>query len=144
MGQSGKTEWVRPAVMAIDPGRAKCGVAVVDSAGDILYRSVVSSNEVSALAAGLAGSFSPEMIVLGDGTAARTIESTLEEIGIKIPICRVDERHTSENARALYLQEHPARGLQRLLPSSLRVPDGPYDDYVAIILARRWWEQKGR
>jgi hypothetical protein len=52
----------------------------------------------------------------------------------------VDESYTSEAARRRYVAENPPRGLERLLPSSLRTPSVPYDDYVAVILGERFWE----
>jgi hypothetical protein len=54
----------------------------------------------------------------------------------------VDESHTSEQARRRYVNEKPAHGWRRLLPKALRTPETPYDDYVAILLAERWWRER--
>jgi len=74
--------------------------------------------------------------VLGDGTAAKIVEDALAKSASNIPVRKVDESHTSEQARALYIEQNPPRGLKKLIPRTLRVPDAPYDDYVAVILAR--------
>jgi hypothetical protein len=52
-------------------------------------------------------------------------------------MCLIDEAHSTEEARALWLAEHPAKGLRRLIPAALRVPDGPVDMYVPQVLAAR-------
>jgi RNase H-fold protein (predicted Holliday junction resolvase) len=144
MGIKEQTEHSPRAILAIDPGRAKCGVAVVDIAGQVLDRRIVSLDSVGAAAAELAARYSPERIVLGGATAAKLVEQELHAACMQMPIERVDERHTSEEARAIYLVDHPARGFQKLIPGSLRVPDQPYDDYVAVILGRRWWVGQGK
>ena len=90
-------------------------------------------------AARLIECFAPRLILIGAGTGSRGTLSLLQALGLSIPLQTVEERHTSEAARKRYLAEHPARGLHRLLPPGMRTPSEPYDDYVAIILAERWW-----
>ncbi len=67
------------------------------------------------------------------------IRRLLETLNLPAPLVEVEERHTSEQARIRYLDATPVRGWRRLLPRALRVPETAYDDYVAIILAERWW-----
>ena len=129
-------------VLAIDPGRAKCGVAVVASGGAVLIREITTPAELCTQVASLIERFGPEALVIGDGTGSAAACCSLDEAKLPIPVERVDERHTSELARARYLAETPARGLCRLVPRSLRAPDAPYDDYVAVILAERWWARQ--
>jgi RNase H-fold protein (predicted Holliday junction resolvase) len=131
-----------PIVLAIDPGRAKCGIAVVESAGGVLHRAVVAVPALPALLVELAARFPLQAILLGNGTGAEPLHAVLTGLGLPAPLVRVDERHTSEQARARYLAENTPRGWRRLVPRSLRVPESPYDDYVAVILAERWWEQQ--
>jgi RNase H-fold protein (predicted Holliday junction resolvase) len=133
-----------PVVLAVDPGRSKCGIAVVDAAGTVLYREVVTTSAATAVIQNLAESYYPVALVVGDGTGAQAVHASLTALEPSIPVIKVDERHTSEEARRLYLVNHPPRGLRRLIPSGLRVPDEPYDDYVAVILARRWWQSQAR
>lgn len=129
-----------PVVLAVDPGRAKCGVAVVDREGIVLHRVIVSTEELPAVLADLEARHAPEAILLGDGTGAAALHARLAVPERNAPLVRVDERHTSEQARARYLAEVPARGWRRLLPRALRTPETPYDDFVAVILAERWWQ----
>ncbi|MCC6731472.1 MAG: hypothetical protein IT208_19270 [Chthonomonadales bacterium] len=129
----------RPVVLAIDPGRAKCGVAIVARDGTVLHRAVIASECLPAMASELVQRYSPVRCVLGDGTGCRLAEGSLAAAVPGVPICRVEESRTSEEARARYLRAKPARGLQRLIPRGLRAPVSPYDDVVAMILAERWW-----
>lgn len=112
---------------------------MVTEYGDVLARSIISSSAIGDHYADLLNKFAPVAVILGDGTAAKAIEDSLVLIAPAASITRVDERYTSEAARSLFLDDHPARGLNRLMPRSLRTPDAPYDDYVAVILGRRWW-----
>ena len=129
-----------PTVLAIDPGRAKCGIAVV-SAECVLHREIALTGELAARAGVLLGRFSPEWLVVGRGTGSAPIIAALESIRGETALVPVDRSHTSELARARYLRETPPRGLRRLLPAFLRSPENPYDDYVAVILAERWLKE---
>jgi RNase H-fold protein (predicted Holliday junction resolvase) len=124
-------------VLAVDPGRAKCGVAVVSSRG-VLHREIVPAPDLSGRAAALLRRFAPACLVVGGGTGSGPILAALDACRGDVPLAAVDEAHTSELARARYLRENRPRGLRRLVPSFLRTPETPYDDYVAVILAERW------
>jgi RNase H-fold protein (predicted Holliday junction resolvase) len=127
-------------VLAIDPGRAKCGVAVVANDGEIAFRGVIPTEALVTTVQQLAEARCPIAILVGGGTGAKPLLRALQAAGLSAPIQTVDETRTSELARARYVAENPAQGWQRLLPRSLRTPPGPYDDYVAVILAERYWQ----
>lgn len=128
----------RRTVLAIDPGRSKCGIAVVahGTLPEVLYRAVVATDELCQVLSDLAGRFDPEVLVVGNGTTASVAARVAEATGIPVEI--VDERFTSIEARKRYFAEHPPRGLRRLIPVSLQTPPQPIDDYVATILAERY------
>jgi RNase H-fold protein (predicted Holliday junction resolvase) len=128
-------------VIAIDPGTGKCGLAAVRSDGAALRQEVVSAVLASGIAAQWAGEFGASVIVLGDGTGCRCMQRSLERLTSSkaVSLMVVNERCSSEEARRLYLQAHPPRGLARLVPPFMRYPDGCYDDYCAVVLARRWF-----
>jgi RNase H-fold protein (predicted Holliday junction resolvase) len=125
-------------VLAIDPGRSKCGLAVVDRLGHALHREIVSTLNIPSVVTALTDRFSPEAVVVGDGTGSASLIKALAAVSLSLSVVKVDEKHTSELARARFLKENPARGLERLIPGGLRTPNVAYDDYVAIILAERW------
>lgn len=131
-----------PIVIAIDPGREKCGVAAVDSAGMVHHRAVLPVNDLPDAVRELTERLHPVAILLGKGTGSSDRKRQLLSQEYGVSVVEVDERHTSELARKRYLSENPPRGWQRLLPRSLRTLPVPYDDYVAVILAERWWQER--
>ena len=131
-----------PTVLAIDPGSEKCGVAVVAQSGAISLHTIVPTASLIPAVRALVEEHRPEHLVCGRGTGSKQILRDLEAANLQVPISPVDESYTSEAARARYVVENPPRGIARLLPRSLRTPPVPYDDYVAIILAERFWQQQ--
>jgi RNase H-fold protein (predicted Holliday junction resolvase) len=126
-------------VLAIDPGRAKCGLALVSSPPlAVLHREIVAADRLIDSARVCLQSYPGVEIVIGGGTGSASSIEALQSSFPNVPIHRVDERDTSRHARARYCQENPAPGLRRLLPAGLRSPEEPYDDYVAILLAEEF------
>lgn len=125
-------------LLAIDPGREKCGLAVVTLQRDVLERAIVDTPMLPVRIAHCVGRYGIEQVVLGDRTFAREVADLVRSAGLRLHIAFVDEHRSSELGRQRYLAEHPGRGWQRLLPAGLRCPDCPYDDYVAVILAERY------
>ncbi|MGC8784507.1 MAG: hypothetical protein ACP5RN_08990 [Armatimonadota bacterium] len=128
-------------VLGIDPGRSKVGLAVVRNDGQVLYHAVLAIEELGKEIASLFGRFRPRCIVVGGGTGFRALEPLLRNLSSDVPVRVVDEAYTSEEARRRYLRENPPKGWRKIIPSWLRTPEQPYDDYVAIILAERYWRE---
>jgi len=131
---------LQPCVLAIDPGSAKCGLAIVARDGVTRFQAVVSTENVVARAQELAVLHRPDAIVVGNGTGSKPLLLQLQAAGLPAPLVPVDESYTSQAARVRYLETNPPRGWQRLVPRSLRTPPVAYDDYVALILAERYWQ----
>ena len=55
-------------------------------------------------------------------------------------VAAVEEAHSTEDARTLYWQENPPKGLKKLIPLGMLVPPVPLDAYAAVILVRRFLE----
>jgi RNase H-fold protein (predicted Holliday junction resolvase) len=129
-------------VLAIDPGRAKCGVAVVDETLAVLERTIVPTTSLGDVIRDFNSLYTPGRVIMGDGTGSAFVHKSVMDLDLGCPVELVEECHTSEAARARYIADVPARGLRRLLPVGLRTPETPYDDYVAVILAERWWRSR--
>jgi RNase H-fold protein (predicted Holliday junction resolvase) len=123
-------------VLAIDPGRAKCGLAVVSRDEGVLARTIVGLADLADTARLLAARFEPQAVVVGGGTGAAVVTAAISSL--PIPVHVVDERLTTRNGRARYFRDNPPRGWRRLLPRSLLVPREPYDDYAAVLLAEQF------
>lgn len=121
-------------VLAVDPGREKCGIAVVSDEG-LLAKEVVPRVSIADRVAELAAAQNPGEIIVGNGTGGAELASELEELGLGIPLQLVDETRSSERARSRFFEDNPPRGFRKLIPRGLLTPSRPYDDYVAQILA---------
>ncbi len=127
-----------PPIIAIDPGREKCGLAVVSRTGTVIIREIIPLNDLIMRISHFLGRYGVRNIVLGDRTGSRNVRELIRSAGITNDVSFVDEDHSSEIARRRYLTEHPGKGFARLLPIGMRTPDVPIDDYVAVILAERY------
>ncbi len=126
-----------PVVLGIDPGTDKCGVAVLAADRAVLYRDVLSLQALPTTIAVLLERFQISQIAIGGGTGSALVETQLAQAHLNLPVTRITEEMTSLLARRRYWQDHPPRGLARLIPLGLRVPPRPVDDYAAVIIAER-------
>jgi RNase H-fold protein (predicted Holliday junction resolvase) len=124
--------------LAVDPGKRKCGLAVVTVNKAVLVKTVAATEAVAPAIGNLVSTYRVNTIVVGDRTHSRAVQEICLKLGI--PVTMVDEHLSSVKGRRRYLQEHTI-GLNRLIPLGLRVPKDPFDDYVAVILAERYLEQ---
>ena len=122
--------------MGIDPGRDKCGVAVLTAAGEIKFQRVIPTEELADVIKNLAAQLKVESVILGDGTTHKSAAQKISAAGLKFQL--VDEKHTTEEARREYWKKNPPRGWRKLLPTSMQVPPEPVDAIVAEILVRRF------
>ena len=156
-------------ILGFDPGRDKCGVAVMTddggahtpapatvangtnnlgngsvqftdkAAANIMFADVVAADEAIATVLSLTQTYPVSLMVMGDQTMAKQWKSTFEPL-VSIPIVLVDERYSTLEARDRYWTLYPPKGLTRLIPKALRSIPRPIDDVVAIILIERYWQ----
>lgn len=122
-------------IIGVDPGRDKCGVAVLNSAGEILFEKVIATEELAETIKKLSAQFDLKIAILGNGTTSKSAEKILEKF---LPVKVVDEKHTTEEARKLYWKKNPPSGWRKFLPTSMQVPPEPVDGIVAEILVKRY------
>jgi len=128
----------QPVILGFDPGRQKCGLAIMGVDRILRYQAVVSVDAVMATIEQLRQQFPVSTIVLGDQTGSKQWKESLSQLHDPPRIMVVDERYTSLEARDRYWQMHPPAGLGKLLPQSLRTIPRPIDDIVAILLIERY------
>ena len=124
------------AVLAVDPGREKCGLAVVDG-NAVLARAVVQRGDLGAALRTLMQRFAVTEVVVGNRTAAGDVTAIISHELPGITVTLEDEAGATLEARRLYFAEHPRKGWRRLVPVGMQVPPEPYDDYAAVVVARR-------
>lgn len=123
-------------IVGFDPGKDKCGIAVMGENRELLEHEVVAADEVIASLKVLENKYKPGMLVMGNQTTAKSWKSELESC-LDLPIVLVDERNSTLEARDRYWMMYPPRGLGRLIPQGMRLPPRPIDDIVAILLIER-------
>jgi len=140
---SQRCETLPPVVVAVDPGRVRCGIAVVPAYGPPLARHVGTADAAADEVVRLSRRYRPVAVLLGNGTGSDAVLRRVRDLAPELRVEVVDESRTSEEARRRWFVERPPRGWRRLVPRGLLIPDAPYDDLVAVILAERWWAAQG-
>lgn len=129
---------MKKSIAAVDPGRDKCGVAVLSEDGEILYRRVVPTPDLITDLLAKKAEFSYTALVMGNGTTSGKANEQLTEALPGVEIAVIDEYNTTQLAKKEYWKLNPPKGWRKLLPLGLQVPPEPVDDIVAVILARRY------
>jgi len=127
-------------VIAIDPGTKKCGYALVNSNLSVLQRKVIPTEEIEENIKNSINNYKINKIVLGNGTHYKIIEEKLKHHFSQSKIILIEEEFSTLEARKKYFEAHPPRGIFKLIPLSLRVPPCNYDDFVAILLAEKYFK----
>ncbi|VXD23926.1 conserved hypothetical protein [Planktothrix paucivesiculata PCC 9631] len=129
-------------ILGFDPGREKCGIAVMGNDSQLYYHQVILAADVPTIIESLCQQFTIEIVVMGDQTTSKMWKQKLTEILPKsLSILQVNERYSTLEARDRYWQLYPPKGLTRLIPKGMRTPPRPIDDIVAIVLIERYLNQ---
>ena len=115
-------------------------MAVVSAKGECVAKRVVQSADGPAAVAELLLEYSVRAVVLGDRTGASSALASLRAFGLRHQVELVPEHGSTLEARRLYFQCNPPRGIWRLFPRGLLTPPVPIDDYAAWVLALRYLE----
>ncbi len=126
-------------IIAIDPGTKKCGYAVVDSDTSVLQKEVIPTDNIINNIKDSLKAYKINKIILGDGTNYKNIEKRLKNHFPQLKIILIEEEFSTLEARKKYFKANPPRGISKLIPLSLRVPPCHYDDFVAVLLAERYF-----
>ena len=127
-------------IIAIDPGTKKCGYAVVDSNLSVLQREVIFTEKIAKTIEDSLNIYKINKIILGNGTNYKNIEKRLKNNFPQLKIILIEEEFSTLEARKKYFEAHPPRGILKLIPLSLRVPPCHYDDFVAVLLAEKYFK----
>jgi len=126
-------------ILGFDPGKDKCGLAVMRTDHKLYDHQVVLAEEAIANINKWCEKFGVSLLVMGDQTTSKKWRKKLdEELSEPREIVLVDERNSTLEARDRYWQMYPPQGLQKLIPQGMRQPPRPIDDIVAILLIERY------
>ena len=128
-------------VIALDPGRSKCGLVLADIATNTVVQGMVipSAEVLDQLRSWMVDAQGEDdqiaELVIGDGTSSTIWQHQLPA-SLKVRV--VDETGTTLRARSRYWQLWPARGWKRLLPLGLRIPSGDLDAIAALVILEHY------
>lgn len=125
-------------ILAIDPGKEKNGLAVLNREGNVLGQEIVPQKEIKGSILHLLSKHIISVIVVGRSAFGRELEKTLLRMEIKNNIIFVSEKNSTLEARRRYWKDNRPKGLWRLIPTTLRFPPVPVDDYAAVVLGERY------
>ncbi|MFI5388313.1 MAG: resolvase [Candidatus Eremiobacterales bacterium] len=132
----------RTVIIGVDPGRSKCGLAVVYDDGSRKSLAVVPTPEIADRLDAEVRASDVRAICIGHATGSDSIVAVCASRWPNIPRRVVDETNTTLEARRLYYFDHPPRGLWRFVPRGLLVPDEPLDAYAALLIVSRFQAEK--
>ncbi|WP_299405766.1 pre-16S rRNA-processing nuclease YqgF [Acaryochloris sp. IP29b_bin.148] len=132
----------QPMILGFDPGRHKCGLAVMEVNRIVHWHHVVAASQVIESINQLCETYPIFLLVMGNQTTSKEWYHKCQSLLTpSLQIQKVDERYSTLAARTKYWQMFPPQGINRLIPQSLRTIHRPIDDIVAIILVERYLEQ---
>ena len=131
-----------PVVVAIDPGGAKCGLAVVHLDGQAITLDVLPLDKLRPRIAEATSQFFVTAVLVGDSTGHKAMLERLSEFRLPVAPELVCEKGSTLRARQRYFDDHPPRGWRKLVPNGMLLPPRPVDDYAALVIAEDWLAQR--
>jgi RNase H-fold protein (predicted Holliday junction resolvase) len=129
-------------IIAIDPGRKKCGMVILNQDLDLIRREIFPTEAIEQVLQVSLEKYPPTVVLMGSGTYSRTLRRKIQPFLGEVPLKLVEERHSTELARKKYFADHPPRGWRKLVPQGLQVPKEPIDDYAALVLVEKYMKVK--
>lgn len=123
-------------ILALDPGREKCGLAVLDSDGSVVEKIAVRNHDMRQVAQDLMARRQPVLLAVGDGTGSEAAYRIASEISPG-SVVRVSEKGTTLEARELAWRENPPGGIWRVIPRLFWPTPPDLDAWAAVIIGRR-------
>jgi RNase H-fold protein (predicted Holliday junction resolvase) len=135
---------LRRRIIGIDPGRTKCGMAVVFEDGERVALDVVPAGAIAQRLQARIDEGGISAICVGHATTSDRVVALCRSSWPDIPVAVVDESNTTLQARQRYYRDHPPKGLLRLVPRGLLVPKEPLDGYAALLIVERFLSKTDR
>jgi len=127
-------------VLAIDPGKRKCGIAVVNNKLQFIKGEVVENKELICKIGMHLEKHKISNILIGSGTNSGETKKRIKEKFSGIIIIEISEKNSTMQARRRYFDYYPPVGFLKIFPKSFLIPPCPYDDFAALIIAERFFK----
>ena len=125
-------------ILSIDPGNSKWGLAIVDHELKVHEQGIFPIDSLYNKVFEFTKSYNIDLIVLGNQTKSEHFFKVLSELGIEILL--IDEKNSTLDAKDLFFELYPPKGLKKWIPRGLLYPQRDFDDVTAIILAQRYFK----
>ncbi|HKL12916.1 MAG TPA: resolvase [Halanaerobiales bacterium] len=128
--------------MGIDPGRKKCGIAIVTEKGEEVEKEITETSNLSRKIEQVLSRFSISKCILGNGTYADKVFNILQLLMKEKKIIFIEEENSTYIAEQRYLKENPPLGLNFLNKIIKFKPKRPLDDYTAVVLVEKYLKRE--
>ena len=123
-------------ILAIDPGRDKCGLAVLDLSGEITEKKISPVGGMKESVREIVEKYQPSRIALGDGTGSEVIREIVVAVS-DAEIVLIKEKDTTLQARELAWRDCPVCGLWKIMPKLFWPTPTDIDAWAAVVIGRR-------
>ena len=128
-------------LIAIDPGKCKCGLVLVDLIQKKVDQAIVLNTEfLPNYVKNLNGSENISKVIIGNGTTSRQNIEKLDFIRNYLII--VEEKNTTLRAKKRYFEIFPTRGLKSFLPKEIFIMNKNLDALSALIILEDYCNHK--
>lgn len=128
--------------LGVDPGRDKTGAALMTASGILLRQAILATRDIRAELETFIGDIPVAGIVMGNGTTSQGMKEQLEKEFPQLPIYVVNEYNSTQEAKELYWQLNPPKGLKRLVPRAMLSTPAAVDGLAAAVLVKRYLGKK--
>ena len=128
-------------VIAIDPGKSKCGLVLAEVSEKKVYEAnIVRSEFLENYVRNLITVEEISQIIIGNGTTNREIREKLDFF--KKEIITFEEKNTTYRAKARYFELFPIIGLKFLMPREVFILNKNLDAISALIILEDYCKMK--
>ena len=128
-------------VIAIDPGKSKCGLVLADISQKKVYEAIIiKSAFIENHVRNLITAEDVSQIIIGNGTTSREIREKL--YFLKKEIITFEEKNTTFRAKARYFELFPISGLKFLIPREVFILNKNLDAISALIILEDYFKMK--
>ena len=128
-------------VIAIDPGKSKCGLVLADISQKKVYEAIIiKSAFIENHVRNLITAEDVSQIIIGNGTTSREIREKL--YFFEKEIITFEEKNTTYRAKARYFELFPIIGLKFLMPREVFILNKNLDAISALIILEDYCKMK--
>ena len=130
-----------PRVIAIDPGKSKCGLVLAEISEKKVYKAIILKSEfLENYVRNFIASEDIAQIIIGNGTTSKEIREKL--YFFKKEVITFEEKNTTYRAKARYFELFPITGLKFLIPREVFILNKNLDAISALIILEDYFKMK--